>query len=1040
MKKIIRIKWHRNNSRLILFCMLLLSSFVQMQASGLQAPISVSGTVKDSDGETLIGVSVALKNDKTLLCLSDADGKFSIPSIAPNAVLLFSYMGMKNKEVAVNGHSTINVTMQYDNVALSEMVVIGYGAVKKSDLTGSVSSIRTDAIKNIPANSIDGMLQGRAAGLQIVNASQDPGASSTVRIRGGSSLRGSNAPLLVVDGFPFGEAGNLKQINPDDIVSVEVLKDASASAIYGSRGANGVILITTNKAKAGKMKVNLKHQTTLSEFSSQLMRWKDGTLMAQLNNEDRVNAGLAPLYIGAVNSNGIYYPSVSEIQSGAWPHFTRWDKIVFRDTPLTNNTSASINSASDKTSFNLSLNYFDEQGVYIKDDYDKWIVRLAVDHELFKNFTLRTSNSFSKNNRNSNGGLAYYRNPLWPVYNDDGSYFLSGKNDYGHPVAITDKVLNKSKGLDYISSWMVDYQALDWLTIKAQINYKYGNSKSNSYNPTIYTSDGDFNNGAAYMGEWSGENFSSENYITIDKTFGDIHRINGMVGHSYEESLTRNISLASYDFVNEALGNENMGAGNPEKNVHGNSQVKTKLLSYMGRINYTLNNKYLFTATMRTDGSSKFGANNKWAYFPSGAISWKAHEESFVKTMNVFDELKVRFSYGISGNQGISAYQTLSRYGIEKYYDSGKWNTTIGPGYVVGYEGDNYRFRVWGGIPNVDLKWETTAQTDFGIDMAFFNRRLRVVADVYYKETSDLLRESLLPLSSGYNRIWINDGKISNKGFELSIDGDIISTRDFNLSANLIYSMNRNKVLGLGDDVRSGLNTDYITGMKYEFIGSSLSSFSQSPNILAIGKPVNVFYGYKVGGIIQTEAEGLAQGLSGTLAQPGEFKYLDLSGDGNFTPDDRTIIGDPNPDFMASLSLNGSYKNFDFEIFLNGVFGNDVLYQNKWGGQASTMPLRWTQDNRNNAYPSLRQDRTYYLSDWYVEDGSFVRIQNISIGYNYKPKAISWLSNVRISMAVSNLHTFSKFDGYDPEVGTNGIYWGGYPRFRKWVFGLAFTF
>lgn len=1044
MKKPRAKKWSSSllSFKILLLCFLL-GSFSMTNANVNQDPvkITVSGTVKDASGEPLIGVSVVLKNaEKYTGTITDIDGKYEFASVPSTGILEFSSIGMVKQEVAIKNRSIIDVVMQEDAILLGETIVIGYGSVKKSDLTGSVSSIRTSAIKDMPANSVDGLLQGRAAGLQVVNSSQDPGASSAIRIRGGSSLRGSNSPLLVVDGFPLGEAGNLKQIDPNDIVSVEILKDASASAIYGSRGANGVILITTNKAKEGSVRVNIKHQTTLSEFSSELTRWKNPILMAQLNNEERINANLAPLFIGATNSNGVYYPSITEIETGAWPHFTRWDKIAFRDTPLVNNTSASISSANKTTSFNLSVNYFDEQGVYVNDDYDKFIVRLAVDHEIFKNFTIRTSNTFSRDRRDYNGGLAYYRNPLWPVYNEDGSYFLAGQNDYTHPIAITDNVKNNNRGLDYISSWLADYQVTDWLNVKAQINYKYGNSQTEKYNPTIYTQSGDFNNGAAFMDNWSGQNFSSENYLTIDKTFGDIHKFNAMLGHSYEESFSKSLSMASYGFVNEALGYENMGAGDPEKNVHNNEQVRTKLLSYMGRLNYTLNNKYLFTATFRADGSSKFGANNKWAYFPSGAVSWKAHEESFIQNLNAFDELKLRLSYGISGNQGISPYQTLSKYGVEKYYDEGKWNTIIGPGYIVAHEGDDYRFKVWSGIPNQDLKWETTSQLDFGLDMAFFNRRLRVVADVYYKKTTDLLRESNLALSSGYNKIWINDGEVSNNGFELSIDGEIISTKDFRLSSNFIFSMNRNKVLSLGNEARSGLMTDYMTGMKYEFSGSSLSTFRQHPNILAVGQPVNVFYGYKVDGIIQLEAEGLAEGLVGSLAQPGEFKYLDLSKDGVFDDKDRTIIGDPNPDFTASLSLNGNYKNFDFEIFFNGVFGHDVLYQNKWGGQAHTMPLRWTQDNPNNKYPSLRQDRSYYLSDWYVEDGSFVRIQNVSLGYNIKPKNVRWISNVRLSASVSNLYTFTKFDGYDPEVGTDGIYWGGYPRFRKWVIGIDVTF
>ena len=1015
----------------IMFNLAIWSSFAQS--------FKVHGTVASKQGESIPGVSIVEKGTMNGT-ITNVSGEYQIELTTQDPVLVFSFVGYKSTEIKVNGKSLLDVTLEEEVHGLDEVVVVGYGTVKKSDLTGSVSTVKVEALNNTPANSIDGLLQGRSAGLQVINSSQDPGASSTVRIRGGSSLRGSNSPLVVVDGFPLGEAGNLKQINPADIVSVEVLKDASASAIYGSRGANGVIMITTNKAKEGTTTVNIRQQTTLSQFSSKLSLWNNPILMAQLNNEDRVNAKLPPLFIGATNSNGVYYPSIEELQNGTWPHFTHWDEIVFRDAPTSNNTTLSINSANQKTSFNLSVNYFDEQGVYIEDDYQKGIIKLAVDHKVLDNLTIRTSNLFSKNYRNNNGGLAYYRNPLWPVYNADGSYFLAGKNDYSHPLALTEHVTNKGNGLDYISSWMVDFQILDYLNLKSQVNYKYGSSISDAYYPKVYTETGDFNNGAAVLSNWMGQNVVSETYLTFEKTFSDLHKINAMLGHSYEYSMSRGSTLNSYDFVNEATGNENMSSGDPEKNRHSNSYSSTKLLSFMGRINYSLNNTYLFTATMRVDGSSKFGANNKLAYFPSGAISWKAHNEEFIKSLGIFDELKVRLSYGISGNQGISPYQTLSRYGVEQYYDNGKWNTAIGPGYIVGYEGDSYRFKIWGGIPNVDLRWETTAQSNLGLDMAFFERRIRTTFDYYVKNTSDLLRERILSLSSGYNRMWVNDGEIQNKGFEFSVDGDIIRKKDLNFSASFIFSKNKNEVKSLGDAITSGLNTDYITRMKYEFWGSSLSTFRQNPNLLAIGQPVNVFYGYKVDGIIQSEEEGLAAGLTGALAKPGEFKYIDLSGDGAFSDKDRTIIGDPNPDFTASLSLNTEYKNFDLQVFFNGVFGNDILHQNMWGGQANTMPLRWTLDNPNNDYPSLRQDRTYYLSDWYVKDGSFVRVQNVTLGYNYHPKSLNWLSNVRLYVDGSNLYTFTKFKGYDPEVGANGIYWGGYPRLRKWTFGLDITF
>ncbi|MGE0078022.1 MAG: SusC/RagA family TonB-linked outer membrane protein [Bacteroidales bacterium] len=1022
------------NGWLLAITMFFFATFISISLHAQE--IDAKGIVKTKTGDPLIGATVVIKGT-TQGVSTNQNGEFSIPAHLGDSIQI-SFMGFDPQTVLFNG-KRIEIMLSEESIAMEDVVVVGYGSVKKSDLTGSVSTVKVKNLNSTPANSIDGLLQGRSAGLQVINSSQDPGSGSTVRIRGESSLYGSNSPLLVVDGFPMGDAGNLKQINPSDIKSIEVLKDASASAIYGSRGANGVIIVTTNRASEGLTRINIKQQTSISQFSSKLNIWRNVALMAQLSNEQRINAGYQPLYNGTTQPNGVYYPSVEEIISGSWPYYTRWDDVVFRDAPITNNTVVNILSANKTTSFNLSANYFDEQGMYIEDVYKKGIVNLSVNHKVNDFFSISTSNNLTRGFRHYNADLAYYRSPLWPVYNDDGTYFLAGSTDYTHPMALTDLRKNETKTLDLLSSLQADIKFCPWLSLKSQLNYKYGTYVTDTYYPDVYSS-ADSNNGQAGIANWLDNYIVSETYLTFDKKINEDHSVTAMVGNSYEYYMTRSSGLTAYNFVNESLGNENMGAGDPEMNELSNSLSKSKLVSFMSRVNYAFKNRYLATLTMRADGSTKFGANNKWAYFPSGAISWKAHEENFIKDLNIFDELKFRASYGISGNQGIAAYQTLSKYGTEEYYYNGSWQTTIGPGYVSGLTGDDYRFKVWSGIPNEDLKWETTSQYDIGFDIAVLNNRLQLVLDYYVKNTSDLLRQKNLPLSSGYDLMWVNDGEIENKGFEFTVTGDILRNKDYSLSATLIYSRNRNKVIDLGNAVATGLQTDPNTGMKYEFWGSSLSTFSEYPNILAIGKAVNVFYGYKVDGIIQSEAEGLAAGLTGDEAQPGEFKYVDINDDGEITDDDRTIIGNPNPDFTMSLSLNGRYKNFDMEIFLNGVFGNDVLYQNMWGGQPNTMPLRWTQDNPNNSYPSLREDRKYHISNWYVKDGSFVRIQNISIGYNFKFEKLKWLDNLRCNFNVSNLYTFTKFKGYDPEVGSNGIYYGGYPRLRKWTFGLELTF
>lgn len=1027
--------WHVFLSwQIVALCMF----FSNIPVSYAQSPdkITVAGCVKDAAGDFLIGATVQVKGISGGT-ITDIDGNYILKDVPRTATLVFSYVGMQNKEVPVNGKSTINVTLLDDALQLEQVVVIGYGSVKKSDVTGSVTSVKTEALKEIPANSVEGLLQGRAAGLQVINSSQDPGAGATVRIRGGSSLRGSNAPLVVVDGFPLGDAGDLKQINPSDIVNMEILKDASASAIYGSRGANGVIMITTKRAKTGTTNITVRQQITLSQFDTKLDLWRDPVLMASLNNESRINGGLDPLYVGKVSSTGVYYPSVEELQT-TWTTNTRWDDLVFRDTPVSNNTTATISSSNDRTVFNLSANFYTDNGMYIKDDYTKGGYNLSVDHNIYDNFKVRFPNILSRGVRNANGGLSYWRNPIYPVYDENGDYYLTNASDFSHPMAITDLQKNETKSLDVISSVALEWQLFPFLKLTSQLNYKFGKSVSDRYYPKKYTEAGEFSNGQAEIENWEGHNLVSETFANFQKKF-DKHDIGAMVGYSYEYYMSRSSGLTGKDFVNEALGNENMGAGNPEKNEIWNGYSDNKLVSGMFRLNYVYDNKYLLTLTARADGSSKFGKNNKWAMFPSGAVSWKAHEESFIKNLNVFDELKFRFSYGISGNQGISPYQTLSRYGTDKYYNDGSWATTIGPGYVSGWTGPGWIYRVWSGIPNPDLKWETTAQADFGIDMAFLNRRLRVSFDYYDKQTSDLLRERNLALSSGYDKMWVNDGKIQNRGFEVTVDADILQTKDWQLSGTLIYSRNRNKVKDLGNTLESGLVTDPMTGMLFEYSGNSLEQYRDYTNILAIGQPVNVFYGYKVDGIVQTLNEGIDAGLSGDYANPGEFKYMNLNGDSEISEADKTIIGDPNPDFTASLALNLSWKKFDVSVFLNGVFGQDVL-NTKAFGEPSNSPLRWTPDNPTNKYPSLRDGRQVKISDWWIEDGSFLRVQNLNIGYTFDLPKKSFLSKARIYMNASNLYTFTKFKGYDPEVGLDGVYSGGYPRLRKWTFGLDLTF
>lgn len=1011
--------------RLIVAVLLLFSATV------LHAQNTISGRVS-ADGEPLVGAGVVIKGT-TAGVNTNIDGEFSIRA-AEGDVLQVSYVGYRTAEFAVTAALTfLDVELESQNV-IDDVVVIGYGSMRKSDVTGSVASVKMDAVRDISSSSVESLLQGRAAGLQVMNTSQDPGAGVEVRIRGNSSLNGSNTPLIVVDGFPLGDAGNLSQINPSDIESIEILKDASSVAIYGSRGANGVILVQTRTAKGGRTDVTVNHRTTIGHFTAPLNVWRNPLQMAQIANEELTNAGLPALYTGRYD-NGTYYPSLIEIQSGEWSN-TDWAALCLRPA-MVNNTSVSVAHSTDRGSVNLSLNYFNDQGVYRKDDFDKGNVQLNGSYKLARNFTLQTSNIFSIHKRRVNNSLEYGRNPLWPVYDENGGYFVASETDFGHPLLITDNVKNLTTGRDLISSLAAEWEIIDGLKIRTQLNYNYSSSVQDAYNASNTSQDAHDMNGIARIANSLSQDVLTETYATFQRTFSGRHSLSVMAGHSFDYNMARTLSTTSYDFVNDALGNENMGAGNPQRNVIDNTYSMSKLLSFYGRANYSFDDRFLFTFTMRADGSSKFGRNSRWGYFPSGAVSWKLHNEEWMKRTGVFDVFKLRLSWGLSGNQGISPYQTLNRYGIEKYWFADKWQTVIGPGYEVDREGADDRYVVWGGISNPDLKWETTRQWNVGLDMAFFDSRLRLTVDYYDKYTTDLLREKYLPLSSAYDKMWVNDGNIRNRGVEVTLEGEIIRRKDTSLSATVIFSRNRNRVTGLGNAVSSGLSTDFMTGMQYEFCGQSLSMFNANPCIYAVGYPMYAFYGYRVDGIIQ---QGEDPGFMSTDGKdlPGEFRYVDLNGDYAIDDRDRCIIGDPNPDFTASLNLAFHWRNLDVSMFFNGVFGGDVIY-NGYTYDPRVKVKRWTPDNPTDSYPRLNSTRSYLFSDYFVHDGSFVRLQNLNIGYTI-PVRRAFLRSVRVFANIENLFTLTGFEGYDPEVGVDGIYWGGYPRLRKYTIGIDLKF
>ncbi len=978
----------------------------------------VKGVVKDSKGEALPGVNVIIQG-KEQGSVTDFSGNYTLSGLAPTDTLVYSYIGYTSAKAAVNHQQTINMVLNENLEQLNEVVVVGYGAVKKDDMTGAVNTLKASDLPERPSANVGALLQGQAAGLQVTNNTGQPGSSVSIRLRGVTSTSGSNSPLVVVDGFPLGDAGGLNQINPSDIETFNVLKDASATAIYGSRGANGVIMITTKSGKKGKMTVNLSARTSLSTLPSGQNIVSNPEDYAIFSNEARRNAKLDELYTGQ-EYLGTYYPSVAEIHDGSWGHATNWADVVYRNA-LTHDYNISARGGNDHSKYYFSLGYLSQEGINIGDQFDKYNFRFKYDSKIYRNVTAGANVivNFTEQKNNAMGGAG--RSSVFPVYNDNGDYFFIGGKDYYHPLVFANEVTNKKSGKDIIANMYLEWTITKDLKFKTQMNMKYGGSIGDIYEPIGLTQKGADFNGYGRVDNYYDLDLLNESYFTYDKDFGDKHHLTAMVGQSYQTYNQRTSNLEGQGFVNDVLTNENLSTAKTY-NVS-NKAYTTKMLSYYGRLNYAYDSRYLLTATFRADGSSVLA--NKWNGFSSFAAGWNISKENFMKDISWLDNLKLRASWGQAGNQSVPAYSSMQRYGSARYYDGSNWQMGFGPG-TYRYSSD-YIYKIWNGLGNKDLEWETTATTNIGLDAAILDSRLMFSAEYYNKKTTGMLRSDKIPPNSGYDEITVNSGEMTNKGFELSLDAAVITPDASGFEWNVKGTLSKN------------INTvDKIGNNQFVWWGGNVDKFRTPITVMIPGQPLGAFYGYKTNGIIQSKEDGLASGLKGDMARPGEIKYLDADNNGQVTPEDRRVIGNPNPDFIYSINSTMKYKGFDFSVLMNGVQGNDVYNMTKFDGAAQYN--RWTPDHTTNDYPSLNETRGYMASDWWIEDGSFLRIQNVTLGYTFNTENISWLSRCRVYTSVDNLAVFSKFQyGYDPEVGVDGINWGGYPKPRTFSVGLNIT-
>ncbi|QEC53438.1 TonB-dependent receptor [Anseongella ginsenosidimutans] len=972
---------------------------------------TVSGTVTDAEtGEPLPGVNVTLKGGNSG-ATTGPDGAYNLE--VPEAeneerVLVFTFIGYLGREVPLNGQTEVNVTLRQDIVGLDQVVVIGYGTQKKSDLTGSVSQVKAEEINAYPSANVLQALSGRAAGVQVLQTTGAPGSGPNVRIRGQNSIQGENEPLYVVDGFPV-SGSNPTLLNNSDIESIEILKDASATAIYGSRGANGVVLITTKQGRAGKTMVDFE-----TSYSSQRIRNKLELMNAReyalLANEQAENDNIAP------------YFSQEEI-NGLGEGFD-WQDLVFQTAPM-RTTSLNVRGGNQKTQFALSGSVFGQEGIVKGSDYNRYSLRANVNHQVSDKFRVTLSSTMSKlkTERKDNGGgsrgnsmigAAISAPPILEPYEEDGSYTVLSEEypfipvDLVNPLNFLNEQHGEIKANVVLANAALIYNPVKELTIKISGGVENRDERTDSYTTrNFYNS-----TGRANINTKQFTSLLSENIISYTKTFNDRHDFSAMAGFTYQDFVNTSLEASGVGFLSDAFETHNIGASQTP-GIPRSGYSKSVLLSYLARLNYTLDSKYLFTVSFRSDGSSRFSEGNKWGYFPSGAFAWRASEENFLKDHPQISELKVRTSWGLTGSQAIDPYATLNNLSAGNTIFGDQMYNTFAPGTELPGE----------------LKWETTEQFDVGVDLGLFKNRLYLTADYYVKNTRDLLNTVRLPSSMGFTTTIQNVGKMQNRGIELGIDAKAM-TGDFKWDLFGNISFNKNEVVKLhnGEDILGNFINVLVVGDNF--------------SILREGRSVGQFWGYKEEGYDEN----------------GKITYQDLNGDGAISNDDKTYIGNPNPDFIYGLTSDMSYKNFQLSIFVQGTQGNDVFNVSSIPstmdyGQGLNMPREvfldhWTPGNTDAKYPVISRNYSVRVSDRWVEDGSFLRLKNVQLAYNFPMNdlGVKWLNSAQIYISGQNLLTLTNYSWWDPEVNSRGagtqqgIDHYSYPVAKTFTIGLRAGF
>lgn len=994
--------------------------------------LTVTGIVSDSK-ETLTGVSVA-EIGTANGTMTDENGKFSI-QVSPKSKIRISFIGYVTQEFVIEANRELTITLQEDASMLEETVVIGYGSVKKSDLTGSVASIKAEDFMNTAVSSIDQGIQGKAAGVVVSMSSGQPGAPSSVRIRGNSSINGNNEPLYVIDGvlivleaigFSSGPSLNpLANINPADIESIEILKDASATAIYGTRGSNGVIIVTTKRGKQGATVFSVNYTHSLQELRKKIPMLNAAQL-AILGNEATDNAGAPRRQI---------YASPVNLGVG-----TDWQDQIFQIAPM-DNVQVSARGGKEGSTYAISANYFDQEGIIKNSGFTKGNVRINLDQRISK-VNIGTSLNITRSSLNgvvtdaegampssvTSWALAF--NPGLGVYDSNGDYVFENNTSQpavGNPLADINRTKQLNTSTRLLGNFFVTWDFLKAFQFKTSVGTDVIFNNSKSFIPNDIKR-GEANNGQAALAKQEGVNWLLENTLSYKKTVGD-HHVDVVIGQSMQAYESESLFVATSDFDDNRLGYNAIQVGK-NKTLLVNGTDAWQLLSFLGRVNYNLKEKYLFTVSARVDASSKFGVGNRYATFPSFAFAWQLKEEGFLRDVNAISELKWRIGYGVVGNQGIASYSSMGLLETtEAYFGENEIAKGSGPAT----------------LQNDKLKWETTSQFDTGFDLGLFNDRIKVVTDVYYKKTTDLLLKTPVPYTSGYPEAFFNIGNMENKGVEFALfTVNTVKAIKWNSSFNIAF--NRNKVLDLNSD-QPILPNPML----------NINGWTQVNPGVALG----TFYGYKTNGIVQLDEDPTTVPRFIDYApQHGDRKYVDRDTDGDLDEDDMFVLGNANPDFSFGFNNTITYKGVSLSIFIQGVYGNEIVNFNKFslesfdGNQNNTTAAlnRWTPENPSNTYPRANASpAAYRLSDHQVEDGSYLRVRDITLSYNFAPLLINKLkipvTTCQFFVSAKNLFTLTNYTGYDPEVNRffasplmAGADYGTYPSTKIFSTGLNVTF